>query len=632
MWFFRKKTAGEKIRNPIQGEFFATDAITGPCQALVRESVQNSLDAREKAGTPVRVEFTLMAGTAAAKPERVEAFFRGIWPHYAAVGNGLRDAPASEDSCCFLVVEDFGTRGLTGNPLQADPDPDPLVRNAFFTFFRAEGLSGKSGLELGRWGVGKFVFPRSSRANTHFGLTVRHDDNRTLLMGAATLKAHRVQGYPDLYTPDGLYGTPDRDGFVAPIEDAAVIHQFRQLFQLRRGLEPGLSVVVPFVDPAFSTEALLSAAISDYFHPILHGDLVITINGSGAPVRLDRHTLSTVIEECRAQLAPGIPETVQLSQLAEAVTDAKRIVLSRQETGAPKWTDEAISKEIATTIREKLDGGEVAAVRVPVKVRPKTGLEEWSHFDIYMRHQAGCLDRPVVIREGIIIADARAKKARDIRALIAVEHRALAGLLGDAENPAHTQWQKDSSNFRGRYTYGPSIIDFVSNAVGELVAIINRSSTEKDTSLTSDIFSIARPDAPDKKNPTPKPTPAKPPQVPEIKPSQPRVAIDRIVGGFTVTCPVGLQYPATVKISCAYDTGAGNPLGKWSEFDFVLGEAPISIEATGGASVLQLEQNLLVFSAASAESRVRVTGFDERRDLYLKVQQQSRGEDGDAPT
>jgi hypothetical protein len=32
MWVFRKKTPAEKIRNPIQGEFFATDAISGPAQ------------------------------------------------------------------------------------------------------------------------------------------------------------------------------------------------------------------------------------------------------------------------------------------------------------------------------------------------------------------------------------------------------------------------------------------------------------------------------------------------------------------------------------------------------------------------------------------------------------------------
>ena len=44
-WYFRPKVKGETIREPIHGEFFATDAISDPGMALVREGIQNSLDA-----------------------------------------------------------------------------------------------------------------------------------------------------------------------------------------------------------------------------------------------------------------------------------------------------------------------------------------------------------------------------------------------------------------------------------------------------------------------------------------------------------------------------------------------------------------------------------------------------------
>jgi hypothetical protein len=43
-WFYRIKAPDEKVRDPIQGEFFATEAIKNPADALVREAIQNALD------------------------------------------------------------------------------------------------------------------------------------------------------------------------------------------------------------------------------------------------------------------------------------------------------------------------------------------------------------------------------------------------------------------------------------------------------------------------------------------------------------------------------------------------------------------------------------------------------------
>jgi hypothetical protein len=52
-WHFRSLAIGEKTREPIQGEFFSTEAIHNPTEALVREGIQNSLDAGTE--SPVRV-------------------------------------------------------------------------------------------------------------------------------------------------------------------------------------------------------------------------------------------------------------------------------------------------------------------------------------------------------------------------------------------------------------------------------------------------------------------------------------------------------------------------------------------------------------------------------------------------
>ena len=158
-WHFRPLTAGEPTRDPIVGEFFATEAIQNPAVALVREGIQNSLDAA--VDDIVRVRLFLATGRDALPSKSAATWFEGAWKHLLAPRNGLREPPKEGDPCPFLVFEDFGTRGLQGNVKQPFDDPD--TKNHFFYFFRAEGRSAKSELDRGRWGIGKHVFPRSSR-------------------------------------------------------------------------------------------------------------------------------------------------------------------------------------------------------------------------------------------------------------------------------------------------------------------------------------------------------------------------------------------------------------------------------------------------------------------------------------
>jgi hypothetical protein len=66
-WHYRVKAPDEKVRDPIQGEFFSTEAIKNPADALVREAVQNAMDAtvRDGDGQPkdvLRVRFFLATG------------------------------------------------------------------------------------------------------------------------------------------------------------------------------------------------------------------------------------------------------------------------------------------------------------------------------------------------------------------------------------------------------------------------------------------------------------------------------------------------------------------------------------------------------------------------------------------
>ena len=153
-WHFREMSRGEINVDPVHDEFFKAQDLA---DALVRESIQNSLDAR-RGSSKVRVRFRF--GT--LDKETAEKYLRGLEPHIQ-----LPQFAAMP----FLAVEDSGTRGLTGDPGE-DPELDESrgARNDFYYFWRNVGRSGKGELDRGRWGLGKAVFSVSSRIHTMFGL------------------------------------------------------------------------------------------------------------------------------------------------------------------------------------------------------------------------------------------------------------------------------------------------------------------------------------------------------------------------------------------------------------------------------------------------------------------------------
>lgn len=623
MWVFSKLRVGDKLRNPIQGEFFATSAIEGPAQALVRESIQNSLDAKTQ--PPVRVLITVATKELPAQSS-IDSLFSGAWEHFSAPNNGLQDPkPGPGTSCPYLVVEDFSTKGLSGDPAQTDPGPDD--KNDFFNFFRAEGLSGKTGAELGRWGVGKFVFPRSSRASTHFGITVREDDHRRLMLGAVTLKGHYVDGETDLFTPDGLYGERREDGFVLPFEDPSKIDSVAALFKIKREREPGTSVIVPFIDPEdFTFEALVNAAIRSYFAPILAGRLEITVCHDSRETVLRRDTLVSVLESS-VGLAQDLLPLIRLAQFASSMQESERITLEMPKPErAARWTNELVGDSALTKLRQKLAAREPMAVRLPITVRSKAHGDIPTYFDIHLCVDRNCNDRPVFVRDGIIVSDVRGRRTREIRSLVVVEDEPLAEMLGNSENPAHTQWQKDGSKFKGFYTYGPAVIDFITDSVGNLLASINQASQEPDPSLTVDFFSVEPVgDADETEEGTTDKSRNKQGNDgdrpnPKIEPRPTRIAIHHSAAGFTIEAGgAPPPIPFLLDVRCAYETRNGNSLKKWDAADFVLDDGGLPVSLSGGVRVVTRQGNRLALLVDEHDFRVSVDGFDTARDLYVRA-------------
>lgn len=629
-WFFKPQTPSDKGREPMQAQFFAAEA---PVEAVVREAIQNSLDAKPQGALgPVRVRIFVSSEGMGLLENEVAPFFNGAWPHFRAKGSGLRECPVAGTPCSFVAFEDFNTSGLTGDIQQWSPSES---ENAFYCFLRAEGRSNKGGSNLGRHGIGKFTFPQSSRVRSFFAYTVRHDDKKKYLVGQAVLRLHSVGTKP--FTPDGWYGPTAKDAATGgelplPIDDAGVMDQFRRTFNLKRDSEPGLSVVIPYCPDEFTLPKFIGAVGEQFYFPILNGDLVVELDGEGdedQPLELNRETLIDHLKKFGAK--DEVLRRVRLVAWGINLDPSEFTWLDKEfaykTSGGPEWDPALIPEHIAKSLRTKMTStsGKVA-VRVPIFVREHGSPGRESYFDVYLeRDLTEKTGQPVFIREGLIISRVRGSAARGFRSAVVATHRPIATLLGDAENPAHTEWLPRSDSYAGRYAHGNKYIPFVRESVSQILQIVSEESDKEDRQLLADFF----PEPPktdeaeeitqeEPEDATEEGTEVPPVDI-EIEPGEPKpFTLHRIDGGFSITAGPGELKPgSSIKVQMAYDVRRGSALKRYSEADFDIRTESVKVKAVE-ADTESLSSNCLRIKPLSHDFRVTVTGFDTNRDLYLR--------------
>ncbi len=623
-WSFRKMVRGEMNVDPIQREFFTTEALEGGlAEALVRETIQNSLDAAQQ-GRKVRVRFWLSGTTRAASTRDVGRFFDGLRDHLGAKGSGLRTLPNEQGHVPYLVIEDFETTGLRGDPREEQDVDDGQRKNDFYYFWRNVGRSGKEQRDRGRWGLGKTVFPASSQINTFFGLTVRRDNPERLLMGQAVLRVHQLDGHR--HYPYGYFGLiDDKDGFAMPVDQQAVLSEFASRFSLTRRNESGLSIVIPYPHDEITAERIAEAVIRQYFYAVLSGALVVMVGSDNRERELDDSSLLEAIEGNDETFHRELLPFVKLAEWACNDAEGLFVTLQSPPQGeAPKWTRDAIQADQLPDLRTRFERGDRLAFRAPVWVKPVGAEPQQSFFDVFLQRDLTMENhQPKFIREGIIVSDALKGRLHGVYALVVVEHSPLATLLGDAENPAHTEWQERSAHFRDRYQHGASVLRFVKNSVVELVQMITHSGEESDPKALADVFFLPEPPEPEeqRKEQVEKPRPGGTTQPPDIVAPlrKEKFLVSQIDGGFSVSHREGAAgVPDKIDIVVAYEVRRGNAFRHYQPADFELDKPPITISAHS-ADVTDIAENRLVLVNLKPGFRVRVCGFDSSRDLVVRA-------------
>ena len=621
LWKFRPMSRGEINVDPIEGEFFSTEVLGSLPDAVIREAIQNSLDAGLP-GETVRIVITFPSPGQRLGAEAAARYLHGLREHLDAKDSGLADGVDYGRPMDFLVIEDFGTRGLAGDVRDDGSRDDAAEKNDFYYFWRNIGRAVEGATTRGRWGLGKTVFQAASRINSFFGLTVRHNDNRRLLMGQSVLKIHRSNGRR--YAPYGYYGRFE-DDFALPVEDPGHIEQFRRDFAVRRADEPGLSVIIPYPDEEIEIESVIRSVINQYFFPILSGDLAVTVAGGAHEQALDGKTLFAYIAGTDWPDRNGLVRRLEFARWCLAQPDAALERLREPPAGrAPKWDEALFEPGQLARLRGRFERGERLAFHLPLWVEPRKQGIEHSHFKLFLERDAG-LDRgeDFFIRDGITVTGVSSQRQKGMRVIVSAADRPLSRLLGDSENPAHTEWQERSPKFKNRYNLGPACLRFVKNSPREIIRILSMPAEGRDTRLLRDLFYVdlepGKETRADRRAPgdVPGPGAAGGAEAPSSAPA--RLLLSRLKGGFRLSLhPEAQTYPRTIDLQMAYDVRQGNPFRLYRDFDFDLAKPPIRIEGVH-CTFRVAQPNGLKVTAEQPDFQLTVTGFDVNRDLKIKI-------------
>jgi hypothetical protein len=357
-----------------------------------------------------------------------------------------------------------------------------------------------------------------------------------------------------------------------------------------------------------------------YFYPILNGTLEIMLRYDGKEEELNSRNF---IEVASRQDWKGTSwESVGVKDLLDFVNSSreksvlKELKISNPEN--PEITAESFQDEL-DVLREKFNSGEIISLRVPVQIKEVNEQIIDSYFDVFIQKKKD--NSPAdeyYVRSGITITDIKKIAGFPVRSLFIAEDEAIAKFLGDAETPAHTNWNERTEKFTEKYEHAKRKLRFIIKGVSSIISYIYLPPKELKKDFLKDIFYVNV--EPEIKNEDDEDTSGKVKEdIPKPKPR--KYQLTKIDGGFRlIKSKNEIEPPLKVRITCAYDTRKGNPFKNYDLYDFELGNSEFNFSSKG-CTVAQRKDNKVELTIEEKEFEFEVTGFDKLRDVVIDIKE-----------
>ncbi len=445
-----KRTGGSAAEYSFEGEV----------DTLVREVVQNSLDARQSAETAVEIRFRLIELNNSALDRFLEGMrWGGLQDNLLAVpenrgGRSIRKAIEEMEADLrlrILVIEDRGTRGLEGTERRRSDNE----KNSFCALVRDELYSDKEGEDAGgSFGLGKSVLWAYSSINTVLFASVPlnppPEKDGLRLIGRTSLPYHETED-DGACTGDGWFGIP-RDAETVKRRAESIWGEDARRFAGmtccdRPETQPGLSsVIVGFAEPGGEdreasevVERIVAASHESFWPAMVRGSLKIEV----------RHEINDDVIAARDADPIQNPDYRPLIELIQSFDAGRLEITDVLETGesAVEWVEIEVPQRIEEGKHEALKG------RVAVLV---TLLE--SENQMVIRDRIYRFRRP-----GMVVLGERKRNlsigARPFSAVVVAgeacgsgeEFQRVEHFLRSAEPPEHNVWTHNTRSIKQLY-------------------------------------------------------------------------------------------------------------------------------------------------------------------------------------
>lgn len=582
-WNFFKYQEGEKEKDSSSGKLFGDSNIN---ESLIRELIQNSLDAVDDKNKPVRVAIKLKE----LEKNECLRYFEGMKRHYKA-SHG-KDLIIGE-KIKFLILEDFNTTGLE-NKKQDD-------------FFRRDNIrSDNDSSSGGSHGIGKIIFYVASTIDTFFAYSVYKSGD--IFEGTCVFKTHKIDEIK--YKEDGSLK-------LCSGKDKSFI---KDLFS-RDENQKGLSIAIPLPKGYLDIEKLERAVIEEYYYPIIDDKLIVKLGKN----EIDG---SNILEQ------KGVKQKLVSSYITSSKKDF--IIEIGEGYKSNATADEFFSMNEKEEMISRVKDNKYVSIRFKFAIQLKGKENQKGYLDFLIAEkeddQAEKFD---FWREALLIKDATRRKSRSSRyAVIVLIHggsNELSKLLRQLENPSHTRWDhKDlSSDITDKYQSVPKLVTFVTQLPNKIIDIIKISDAQIDSAFFSGFF-------PDTSAVGGGPTEDK--GTGEIgsgfegfEDSVGNLNFifrkNRKINGFNLSLSdagkqeIGNQEEIfKVNITLAYGTNKGNPFKSYDVRDFDLTENTIGVEVENGEQI-ERKENKLTYQITDNNFKVSLSGFDPDRELKINVEE-----------
>ncbi len=573
MWNFEKYQENSVKRDSSSEKFFKDQEIL---ESIVREFVQNSLDAKDHPDKPVEITFNQKT---LPLDSLKELHLDRLLEHVKSSGLSQKLNKEVE----FLIIEDFNTTGLEGDKLHS--------------FFYGDNITNKD-KGGGSHGIGKAVFIECSNFKAIFGHS--NFSGGSTFKGKALLKSHRLNN--EDYRPDGFIDLNSNNALIS------------RLFR-RKPDEKGLSIAIIYPKEKDIMDNIYEIVMQQCYIPIILKKLIVVVDGK---------TL-------------GHSEITEIKNVTDhAHTAAKcykpNIPTIRTKISRDDWKSKTgLSKthDLANQIQKTLPTlGKHFALNILVSVELiKSQTNGRVLLMIQKKEEDDKKENVHYWRDDVLIKQQASIKTPDefnIVVFVSSNRDSLGQLLRKLEDPGHLKWNtgdisEDIIKEFGRKTSIRKLVNFITKLPHLCIKYMSARDSVQDRNLLSDYFpKISDSDSKvsthtgNSKESEDKPMPDVISNTNEIslqnfKPKSFELLINK----------THFKVPFSAEMTLAYGTNFGNPFNQYDKNDFVLGK-DVSIVHKNG-SILEQKNNSLSFKVENKDFTLKLAGFCKRKELKIEV-------------